>query len=121
MEINAPPQPFLRWAGSKRKLIPKLRHFWNPSFSRYVEPFMGSACLYFALQPKRALLADLNEELISTFEVVRDQPDAVATRVRKFAAGEHEYYRVRSINPRRLCRLEGAARFIYLNRYCFNG
>lgn len=121
MEINIPPQPFLRWAGSKRKLLPTLRQFWDPTFERYVEPFMGSACLYFALQPKRALLGDLNEELVATFEVVRDQPEALATRLNKFARGETQYYRIRAVNPRRLCRLEGAARFIFLNRFCFNG
>jgi DNA adenine methylase len=40
-------QPFLRWAGSKRKQLPILSRFWNVDFARYVEPFMGSACLFF--------------------------------------------------------------------------
>jgi DNA adenine methylase len=114
-------QPFLRWAGSKRKLIPTLREFWDTSFDRYVEPFMGSACLFFALRPPRALLGDLNEELVATYETVRDEPEAISVRLQKFRRGKKSYYRLRRTNPRRLCRIEGAARFIFLNRFCFNG
>ena len=57
---------FLRWAGSKRKLLPVLTDSLPNEFNRYVEPFAGSACLFFALCPKRAILGDINDELINT-------------------------------------------------------
>jgi hypothetical protein len=56
--------PFLRWAGSKRAVIPVLRQFVPKKIKKYIEPFAGSACLFFHVQPDKAILADLNGELI---------------------------------------------------------
>lgn len=47
--------PIIRWAGSKRKLIPVLMSRAPVAYTRYVEPFAGSACLFFALNPRRAI------------------------------------------------------------------
>ena len=52
--------PFLRWAGSKRGALPVLSKFAPKEFGKYIEPFAGSACLFFYLQPSKAILADLN-------------------------------------------------------------
>src|SRR5688500_4893241 len=51
-------KPFLRWAGSKRKQLMRLSAFWSDSHTGYVEPFAGSACLFFALAPDKAVLGD---------------------------------------------------------------
>ena len=67
--------PILRWAGSKRKTIDRLAAYWTSSYSRYVEPFAGCAALFFKLQPKKAVLADLNQALIETYRVLREYPD----------------------------------------------
>ena len=115
-------QPFLRWAGSKRKLIPRLRAFWTKDHRRYVEPFAGSACLFFALKPPKAILGDLNPELISTYIEVKYRIDAVLKELRALAPwSEDEYARLRSLEPTKLESPLRAARFIYLNRFCFNG
>lgn len=108
-------QPFIRWAGSKRQHLPLLKSFWSDTFSRYVEPFAGSAILFFNLNPARALLGDINKELISTFKTVRDHPTQVHKTLKAIPKGPIHYKRVRKEN------LERAARFIYLNRFCFNG
>jgi len=82
---------------------------------------MGSACLFFALRPKNALLADINGDLVGTFMAVRDHPQAVANRLARMPLGKRSYY---SIRKQRLCDLEpveAAVRFIFLNRFCFNG
>lgn len=115
--------PFLRWAGSKRKLLPKLKNYWNGTFKRYVEPFMGSACLFFALdpQPPAALLSDLNEELVDTFIAVRDNPLLVWKHLQSHVCSREYYYELRSVNSASLSPVKAAARFIYLNRFCFNG
>lgn len=115
------PKPFLRWAGSKRKQIPRLREFWSADYDRYVEPFAGSACLFFSLCPRKALLADKNENLIETFELVRDNPSKVFDRVIAIPRTKKRYYVERARNPSKLTPLQRAARFIYLNRNCFNG
>lgn len=114
--------PFLRWAGSKRKLLPKLRAFWTKDHTRYVEPFAGSACLFFALKPPKAILGDLNPELISTYIEVKYRIDAVLKELRALAPwSEVEYARLRALEPTELDPQLRAARFIYLNRFCFNG
>jgi DNA adenine methylase len=114
-------QPFLRWAGSKRKQLPVLSRFWNAGFNRYVEPFAGSACLFFKILPRRALLADINVNLINTFQVVRDHPQAVANRLNKIPLGKISYYHQRGMKGLDGDRIDAAARFIFLNRFCFNG
>ncbi len=113
--------PFLRWAGSKRKLIDRLSLYWSDAYTRYVEPFAGSACLFFHLAPRQAILGDINRELIETYEQVRDNTSAVASALSGFKKGKQNYLRARAVNPRTLTATERAARFIYLNRYCFNG
>jgi DNA adenine methylase len=113
--------PFLRWAGSKRRLLPKLAPFWGGGHSRYVEPFAGSAALFFALRPACALLSDANEDLIETFTLVRDTPELVYDALSSLPLGKDSFYRLRARNPKRLTPLNRVARFIFLNRFCFNG
>jgi DNA adenine methylase len=114
--------PFLRWAGSKRKLLPKLRSFWTKDHKRYVEPFAGSACLFFALNPQKAIIGDLNPELIATYIEVKYRLAAVMTELAKLAPWDkEEYLRLRSLDISSLKPQARAARFIYLNRFCFNG
>lgn len=114
-------QPFLRWAGSKRQLIPVLSEFWNDGYDRYVEPFVGSACLFFSLAPKKALLSDINEELITTYRQISTNIDAVLKELGILNKSKEDYYRIRALKPEKLSQNKRAARFIYLNRYCFNG
>ena len=114
-------QPFLRWAGSKRQQLSVLSTFWNADYLRYVEPFMGSACLFFKLQPTNALLSDINDDLIRTFLAVRDHPQAVANGLAKIPKGERSYYTIRERPLTDLDPVDAAARFIFLNRFCFNG
>jgi DNA adenine methylase len=114
--------PFLRWAGSKRRLLPILQTFWTEKHKRYIEPFAGSACLFFAIKPRKAVLGDLNAELIATYIEVKHRIAAVLKELKKLKpANRHEYKRLRSINISMLTPAARAARFIYLNRFCFNG
>ncbi|MDQ2824597.1 MAG: DNA adenine methylase, partial [Verrucomicrobiota bacterium] len=64
--------PFLRWAGSKRQLVPILaKYFDQKRHSRYIEPFVGSACLFFSVRPERAILGDINNDLIKTYRELK--------------------------------------------------
>jgi DNA adenine methylase len=134
----------LKWAGGKRQLLPRLRHFYPAVFNRYIEPFFGSGAVFFDLHGKgrlrghEAVLIDSNADLIGCYETVRDARDAVADALDILAAahaadGHHHYYAVRDerFNPQREQRRqrdgrivytpELAAMFIYLNRTGFNG
>lgn len=114
--------PFLRWAGSKRQHVPFLRAYWSPKdHRRYVEPFAGSAALFFAIAPARAVLGDLNGDLIAAFRAIRRNPEAVYAALTAFPIGRNSYYRVRAMCPPGLSEANLAARFVYLNRFCFNG
>jgi DNA adenine methylase len=114
-------EPFVKWAGGKRLLLPQILPMLPEleAEHRYFEPFLGGGAVYFALGPTRALLSDLNGELIETFEAVRDEVDEVIRRMQRLKNDEDCYYAVRSSRPR--TRPTRAARFIYLNKTCFNG
>src|ERR1700693_27089 len=114
-------EPLLGWCGSKRRLLSRIKAHLPPDFTRYVEPFAGSACLFFDIQPPSALLGDLNSELISTYRTVRRDCKAVAQCLAVRRRSRNYYYYLRELNPRNLTSVDRAARFIYLNRFCFNG
>ena len=68
----------MRWAGSKRKSLQALTAFWSDKFERYIEPFVGSACLFLKIKPKAAILSDLNSSLIDTYRAIQRKPRAIA-------------------------------------------
>ena len=98
-----------------------------PSDRCYYEPFLGAASLFLRIRPQRAILGDLNNDLINSYIAVRRSPDLVARYLSSHARenSKRHYYQVREIfNRSRLTRpatAAQAARFIYLNRTCFNG
>ncbi len=114
-------KPFLRWAGSKRKQLARLRAFWSGSHTGYVEPFAGSACLFFELAPHSAVLGDSNRDLIEVYRVVRDAPNKLYRRLRRIGRNLEAYNRWRALEPEKLDRDTRALRLLYLNRNCFNG
>src|ERR1700693_4959656 len=115
-----PTVPLLRWAGSKRQHVPFLRQCWERgTHTRYIEPFAGSAAVFFAVAPSRAVLGDINDDLIETYRTLRRKPYAVHHRLTRFATGEAAYYKAREMRP--TSAVAKAARFVYLNRFCFNG
>ena len=114
-------KPFLRWAGSKRQLVKHMATYWTGGDARYVEPFAGSARFFFELEPKVALLGDINSDLVAMYEVVRTRPGRLYQALRRWPNNENEYYRIRALDCESLNEVDRAARFIYLNRFCFNG
>jgi DNA adenine methylase len=117
----SPPAPLLRWAGSKRQLLPILLHNCPSSFRAYIEPFAGSACLFAALVPNRAILADFNLQLVDMYWTVRRWPDEVWQELNSLPPSADTYYAIRGIRPAQLSPVSRAARFIFLNRFSFNG
>jgi DNA adenine methylase len=114
-------RPFLRWAGSKKQLLPELSKYWNESYNRYVEPFAGSACLFFRLKPKAAILGDINQDLISTYLEVKYRLPDLIKELQQLKKGREEYLELRKRDISSMDSAQKAARFIYLNRFCFNG
>lgn len=77
--------------------------------------------MFFAISPPKALLSDLNGELIGAFDAVRQHPDAVYSSLIKMPRGSESYYSIRKQDPNSLNSIDRAARFLFLNRFCFNG
>jgi DNA adenine methylase len=113
--------PFLKWAGGKRWLASSHNRLLPTSFNKYYEPFLGSAAIFFSLQPDKAVLADVNKELIDCYIALRDDWVTVEEHLKiHHVSHSHDYYyQVRAEKPR--CLAKRAARFIYLNRTCWNG
>jgi DNA adenine methylase len=121
LESGTRAKPFLKWAGGKSRLLSVLRHHVPVMCQRYFEPFVGGGALFFDLAPSQAVLSDSNAELISCYQVVRDEPDELLRELGQYRVSEEEFYRVRSLRPEEMPRVARAARFIYLNKTCYNG
>lgn len=114
-------EPILRWAGSKRRLMPVLAEATPKSFARYIEPFVGSGIYCMRLNTSEGVLSDINSDLMDTYRAVIRCPHAVWQRVADMPTNDAFYYEIRAQDHRSLPHLDRAARFVYLNRFCFNG
>lgn len=115
-------EPIIRWAGSKRKLLPWLKEYYYQSGKpNYLEPFCGSACLFFQIQPQSALLGDLNRELIEAYQMIKYSPRKLHASLVRCPRNEDYYYKLRAQDPNQMSKFDRAARFLYLNRFSFNG
>jgi len=134
--------PFINWVGGKRSLIEKYNPIIPIEFNRYFEPFVGGGAMFYHMHSKygntkQYFLSDLNQELVITYQAVRDNPKEVATLLSYMNVRHSKefYYAVRNydreeIAPKRYSKLfdivdklnpvEVAARFIFLNLTCFN-
>jgi DNA adenine methylase len=119
--VKQPLAPFLKWAGGKRGFVSRCLHMVPERFGRYIEPFLGSGSMYFALKPKRALLSDLNSDLIDCYQAIKASPEAIVALLADHHQRhcEEHYYATRAVKP--ADPVERAAWLIYLNRTCWNG
>lgn len=128
MNIKIP--KFVKWAGGKGQLLDQLEPLFPKKFNRYLEPFLGSGAVFFYIiqkySPKEIIISDINEELINSYEVIRDNVKELIIELKQhkeyhMAEGKKYYLTIRATDPKTLPKLERAARFIYLNKTCFNG
>lgn len=113
------PKPFLRWAGSKKQLLPILETYWG-NHQRYLEPFCGSAALFFHVEPKKAFLNDTNKEVVNAFRCVQQSPQKVYSVYSEWECDAETYKRIRA-EDKSVDEIYRAARFIYLMRQCYGG
>lgn len=119
-------QPFLKWAGGKRQLLPEIRKYVPKRMGTYYEPFLGGAAVLFDLQPKKAVINDINSELINAYLVIKNNVDELIEDLRKHENTSDYYYKIRDLDRdknrfSKLSDVEKASRLIYLNKTCFNG
>lgn len=117
---------FLKWAGGKRSILSEI-HSRIPQYSgTYIEPFLGGGSVLFSQDINRPKIAsDANQDLINTYKIVRDFPDLLIFELSKFPNSPDKFYEIRSwdrnVDFSKRSEVEKAARFIYLNKTCFNG
>lgn len=121
MSGNLVQLPFLKWAGGKRWLVEKHFDLLDVRFNRFIEPFLGSGAVFFRLAPKQSILCDINKQLIDTYIAIRDSWPLIEQYLYDHHVNHNKeyYYSIREKvfeSPP-----EKAARFIYLNRTCWNG
>ena len=116
-----PVLPFLKWPGGKRWFVAQHSGILPTSFRRYIEPFLGGGAVFFHLQPVRAILSDSNVVLMEVYRAVRQDPARIDRLLRRHhdLHSRSHYYDIRANVPRGP--YARAARFIYLNRTCWNG
>lgn len=119
--MDTRPKPFLKWAGGKARSAVTLAQLAPPFDGTYREPFMGSAAVFFAMQPARAVLSDANVDLVMCFQEVKRDPEAVMAALDKMVNTRDEFARIRGQGPQDLSAVERAARVIYLNKTSFRG
>lgn len=118
-------KPFVRWVGGKFQILEDILPLVPGAFGRYFEPFVGGGALFFELHNqgriKKAFLSDANAELMGAYQAVRDTLPQVLRHLKGHRSTSEHYYKVRARDPIDPIYPSAAARFIYLNRTCFNG
>lgn len=117
--------PLLRWAGGKQRFAKRIANFIKENLDNrlYVEPFFGAGSVFMELQPERALLGDINPCIIQLCNTVINDPIGLSRELIKNmqADCEEHYYNCRDNFNQLPWSTTQAARFLYLNRTCFNG
>ena len=113
---------FLKWAGGKKWFIDQLGSSLPKDYNRYIEPFLGGGSVFFYMEPSKAILSDINQELIDTYLSVKNDLRNVYIDLQNHVDNHsEEYYYMLREQSFVLGSSEAAARMIYLNKACFNG
>lgn len=121
---------FLKWAGGKSQILDELVKRFPKKFNRYFEPFVGAGTVFFYIKKfnkvEKCFISDINEELINVFKVVKKRPNELIDELKIHKENyqkdkKNYYYHVRKMKPIDLSDVENAARFIFLNKTCWNG
>ncbi|MEI2423326.1 DNA adenine methylase [Arthrospira platensis SPKY2] len=114
-------KPFLKWAGGKNKLINQYQKYFPKEYKTYHEPFLGGGSIFFYINPEKAIISDINEDLINVYIIVKDYLEELIILLKKHKKNHQKeyYYKIRSTKYED--KIQRAARFIYLNKTYFNG
>lgn len=119
--------PILKWVGGKRQLLEDIIPLMPEKCSTYVEPFIGGGAVFFEYQPKKAIINDSNSELINVYNVVKEYPEELISKLEEHAENNSSeyFYEIRALDRNesysKMDNVSKAARIIYLNKTCFNG
>lgn len=112
---------FLKWPGGKRWIADVIKNIAPQQYLNYYEPFLGGGAIFFSLTPPQGIISDINQELINLYIAMRDHPLLLKEymQLHQELHNREYYYRIRA--KQYVDSVEQAARFLYLNRTCYNG
>lgn len=118
--------PVVKWVGGKRQIIDQITKYVPKTFSTYYEPFLGGGAVLFELQPRKAVVNDINSELINLYEVIKDNVEELIEDLKQHRNEEDYFYEIRELDRdkdkyNKLTPVQRASRIIYLNKTCYNG
>ena len=118
--------PVVKWAGGKRQLLDEITPLLPRRISTYCEPFLGGGAVLFSIQPSKAIVNDLNGDLIAAYETIRDDLEALIEDLRKHENTSEYFYALRDLDRDKevyqsMSKVERASSLLYLNKTCFNG
>lgn len=126
MEKNKLVAPVVKWVGGKRQLLSEISPLLPKRITSYCEPFLGGGAVLFSIQPSKAIVNDLNSDLITVYEVIRDDVEELIDNLKKHENSSEYFYTIRDMDRNKetyaaMSKVERASRLIYLNKTCFNG
>ena len=120
--------PFIKWVGGKRQLLEILRERMPKTYSRYYEPFIGGGALLLDVQPKNAVINDVNKQLLNVYRQLKADAETVISILRELDSVEcdkEHYLKKRTEYNKKIAAhildTECAALTIWINKHCFNG
>ena len=106
-------------------MIAEIKENFPQDFNNYFEPFVGGGALFFDLARPKAHINDFNPDLVNVYKVVRDEPEALISSLKRHHNTPEHYYKVRALDRTskfaKLTPVQKASRFVYLNKTGFNG
>jgi DNA adenine methylase len=118
--------PVVKWVGGKRQIIDEIMKYVPTNFSTYYEPFLGGGAVLFELQPKKAVVNDINAELMNIYVVIKKNVEELIDDLKQYKNEKEYFYRIRERDRdkeqyNKLTPVQRASRIIYLNKTCYNG
>lgn len=118
--------PVVKWVGGKRQILDKIQMYVPRNITTYYEPFVGGGAVLFDIQPNKAVVNDINSELINLYQIIKDNVEDLIQDLKKHKNEEDYFYEVREWDRNRdnyssKTPVEKASRIIFLNKTCYNG
>ncbi len=126
MRKNKLVAPVLKWVGGKRQLLDVIKPLLPKKINTYCEPFVGGGAVLFNIQPSKAYINDINQDLMLVYKVIKEDVESLIDALADFKNEAEFFYSVRDWDRDKnryalLSEVERAARIIFLNKTCYNG